>query len=191
MEGQTVCQSADALQLQKDTYFSHLFIGSFMSFYTDSGSWNQSSIIFFLISCSFQAKCCENKPHQAWKNRCYKYDYFSLFFKFASVRLWTVQFLCLGERSVWCFCFVLLIPGMLGFCGNVILKVAALQRLSAAPADGGPLLMHDSFTAHYRPTLHPAQASPLGYLMEAIAWGVGGGGESLHIRPVIGWLGSI
>lgn len=112
-------------------------------------------------------------------------------FKFASVRLWTVQFLCLGERSVWCFCFVLLIPGMLGFCGNVILKVAALQRLSAAPADGGPLLMHDSFTAHYRPTLHPAQASPLGYLMEAIAWGVGGGGESLHIRPVIGWLGSI
>lgn len=38
MEGQTVCQSADALQLQIDTYFSHLFIGSFMSFYTDSGS---------------------------------------------------------------------------------------------------------------------------------------------------------
>lgn len=65
---------------------------------------------------------------------------------------------------------------MLGFCGNVILKVAAVQRPTAAPADGGPLLMHDAFTAHYRPTLHPAQASPLGYLMEAIAWGVGGGG---------------
>lgn len=33
--------------------------------------------------------------------------------------------------------------------------------------------MHDSFTAHYRPALHPAQASPLGYLMEAIARGLG------------------
>lgn len=80
------------------------------------------------------------------------------------------------------FCFVWSQPRR-GFCGNPILKIAPLQRPTAvascagggsSSSGGGPLLMHDSFIAHYHPTLIPAQAPLLGYLMETVVC-VGGG----------------
>lgn len=81
------------------------------------------------------------------------------------------------------FCFVRSRPPR-GFCGNPILKIAPLQRPTAVAScaggsgsRGGPLLMHDSFIAHYHPTLIPAQGPPLGYLMETVVcWGGGEGG---------------
>lgn len=138
----------------------------------------ESSIIFLFNFSFFSSKMLGQQTTSSLEEQVLRIQLFLSFFKIFHQYQFEMFSSCVWMSCpVWCFCFVLLIPGMLGgLCGNVILKIAALQRLTAAPADGGPLLMHDSFTAHYRPTLLPAQASPLGYLMEAIAWGVGGGG---------------
>ncbi len=56
------------------------------------------------------------------------------------------------------FFLLFMVPVMSSFCGNMILKIALLQRPTAVASSAGssPLLMHDSFSAHYHPTLIPS-----------------------------------
>lgn len=78
-------------------------------------------------------------------------------------RIWNSFYLVESSNNLFvglvllCLYFLLciVVSVMVSFCGNMILKIAPLQRPSAVANSAGssPLLMHDSFIAHYHPTL--------------------------------------
>lgn len=77
---------------------------------------------------------------------------------------------------------------MTRFCGNMILKIAPLQRPSAVASCAGssPLLKHYSFIAHYHPTLISSRVPCLDIWWRRLC----GGGVVATIKlvyAVIGW----
>lgn len=90
---------------------------------------------------------------------------------------------CVHALCFCVFCFSS-VPVMTGFCGNLILKIAPLQRPTgvASSAGSSPLLMHDSFIAHYHPTLISSQPGSPALISDGD--GCVGGGVVATIKPV-------